>query len=43
MMFLLMNLMSKEQILLYNTISVLGYCMLPIVILSFIALFLQMR
>lgn len=42
--FLLLNLMSKERgILLYNTISVLGYCMIPIVILSFISVFLDMK
>ena len=36
--------MSKnKEILLYNTISVLGYCLIPIVILSFIAIFLNMR
>jgi hypothetical protein len=46
-----MNLMSKEVnnlstkdegIMLYNTISVLGYCMLPVVILSFVAVVLKM-
>ena len=43
-MFLILNLMSKERgILLYNTISVLGYCMIPVVILSFISVFLDMK
>ena len=43
-MFLILNLMSKERgILLYNTISILGYCMIPIVILSFISVFLDMK
>ena len=35
-LFLLLNLMSKNKsILLYNTISVLGYCLIPVVFLSF--------
>ena len=38
------NLMSKNNgILLYNTISVLGYFLIPIVLLSFIAVFLDMK
>jgi hypothetical protein len=42
--FLILNLMSKERgILLYNTISILGYCMIPVVILSFISVFLDMK
>ena len=44
LVFLLLNLMSKNDgILLYNTISVLGYCLIPIVLLSFIAVFLDMK
>ena len=45
LLFLLLNLMSKNNkgILLYNTISVLGYCLIPIVLLSFIAVFLEMK
>jgi hypothetical protein len=44
LLFLLLNLMSKNNgILLYNTISVLGYCLIPIVLLSFIAIFLDMK
>jgi hypothetical protein len=44
LVFLLLNLMSKNDgILLYNTISVLGYCLIPIVLLSFIAVFLNMK
>lgn len=44
LLFLLMNLMSKRSsILLYDTISVLGYCLIPVVILSFIAVFLVMK
>ena len=44
LLFLLLNLMSKNNgIILYNTISVLGYCLIPIVILSFIAVFLDMK
>ena len=44
LLFLLLNLMSKNNgILLYNTISVLGYCLIPIVLLSFIAVFLDMK
>ena len=44
LLFLLLNLMSVNNgILLYNTISVLGYCLIPIVILSFIAVFLDMK
>ena len=44
LLFLLLNLMSKNDgILLYNTISVLGYCVIPIVLLSFIAVFLDMK
>ena len=45
LLFLLLNLMSddKNSILLYNTISVLGYCLIPIVLLSFIAVFLDMK
>ena len=44
LVFLLLNLMSKnEGILLYNTISVLGYCLIPIVLLSFIAVFFDMK
>ena len=45
LLFLLLNLMSKgnNSILLYNTISVLGYCLIPIVLLSFIAVFLNMK
>ena len=45
LLFLLLNLMSDEKnsILLYNTISVLGYCLIPIVLLSFIAVFLDMK
>lgn len=40
----LMNLMSKkESILLYNTISVLGYCMLPIVFASFIGIIINLK
>lgn len=40
----LMNLMSKkESILLYNTISVLGYCMLPIVFASFIGIIISLK
>ena len=36
--------MSKNSgILLYNTISVLGYCLIPIVLLSFIAVFMDMK
>ena len=42
---LLLNLMSKDNnsILLYNTMSVLGYCLIPIVLLSFFAIFLDMK
>ena len=44
LVFLLLNLMSKNDgILLYNTISVLGYCLIPIVLLSFIAVFMDMK
>ena len=44
LIFMLLNLMSKDkEILLYNTISVLGYCLIPIVILGFIAIFLSMK
>ena len=44
LLFLLLNLMSVNNgILLYNTISVLGYCLIPIVILSFAAVFLDMK
>ena len=44
LLFLLMNLMSKKSaILLYDTISVLGYCLIPVVILSFIAVFITMK
>ena len=44
LLFLLLNLMSKNNgILLYNTISVLGYCLIPIVLLSFIAVFMDMK
>ena len=44
LLFLLLNLMSKNSgILLYNTISVLGYCLIPIVLLSFIAVFMDMK
>lgn len=40
----LMNLMSrKESILLYNTISVLGYCMIPVVIVSFFGIFISLK
>jgi hypothetical protein len=40
----LMNLMSKkESILLYNTISVLGYCMIPIVFASFIGILINLK
>ena len=37
--------MSNNQngIILYNTISVLGYCLIPIVLLSFIAVFMDMK
>jgi hypothetical protein len=45
LIFLLLNLMSKgnNSILLYNTMSVLGYCLIPIVLLSFFAVFLDMK
>ena len=45
LLFLLLNLMSNNQngIILYNTISVLGYCLIPIVLLSFIAVFMDMK
>ena len=44
LIFLLLNLMCKNNgILLYNTISVLGYCLIPIVLLSFIAVFFDMK
>ena len=45
LIFLLLNLMSKgnNSILLYNTMSVLGYCLIPIVLLSFFAIFLDMK
>lgn len=45
LIFLLLNLMSKgnNSILLYNTMSVLGYCLIPIVLLSFFAIFLNMK
>lgn len=44
LLFLLMNLMSKRSsILLYDTISVLGYCLIPVAILSFIAVFIVMK
>ena len=40
----LMNLISKkESILLYNTISVLGYCMIPVVATSFIGLIIELK
>ena len=43
-LFVLLNLMSKNNgIILYNTISVLGYCLIPIVLLSFLAVFLDMK
>jgi len=43
-LFLLLNLMSKNKsILLYNTISVLGYCLIPVVFLSFCSVFLTMK
>lgn len=44
LVFLLLNLMSKNNsILLYNTISVLGYCLIPIVFLSFLAIVYSMK
>jgi len=44
MIFMLINLMSKNgSILLYNTISVMGYCLIPIVILSYINVFLPLN
>jgi len=45
LIFLLLNLMSKgnNSILLYNTMSILGYCLIPIVLLSFFAIFLNMK
>ena len=44
LLFLLLNLMSiNNGIILYNTISVLGYCLIPIVLLSFLAVFLDMK
>ena len=44
LLFLLLNLMNKNNgIILYNTIGVLGYCLIPIVLLSFIAVFLDMK
>lgn len=44
LLFLLLNLMSKNNsILLYNTISVLGYCLIPIVFLSFLAIVFSMK
>lgn len=40
----IMNLMSKkESILLYNTISVLGYCMIPVVGASFIGVIINLK
>lgn len=40
----LMNLMSKNtSILFYNTISVLGYCLLPVVLASFIGLLVSLK
>lgn len=39
-----MNLMSKNtSILFYNTISVLGYCLLPVVLASFIGLLVSLK
>ena len=43
-LFLLLNLMSENKsILLYNTISVLGYCLIPVVFLSFISVFINLK
>lgn len=40
----LMNLMSKkESIMLYNTISVLGYCMIPVVITSYVGVLFTLK
>lgn len=36
-----MNLMSENGINLYNTVSVLGYCLLPMDILSLLSLVLN--
>lgn len=44
MLFLLMNLMnSGKSILLYDTISVLGYCLIPVTALSFLSIFITMK
>lgn len=45
MIFLVLNLMAKNNnsILLYDTISVLGYCLIPIVLLSFFSIFFNVR
>jgi hypothetical protein len=39
----IMNLLSQSKTIeLYNTMSILGYCLLPVVILAFLALFLNL-
>lgn len=41
---LILNLMSRtSSILLYDTISVLGYCLIPIVLLSFLGVVMSMK
>eukprot|EP01094_Clydonella_sp_ATCC50884_P029222 TRINITY_DN9074_c0_g1_i4.p2 TRINITY_DN9074_c0_g1~~TRINITY_DN9074_c0_g1_i4.p2 ORF type:complete len:104 (+),score=33.22 TRINITY_DN9074_c0_g1_i4:85-396(+) len=41
-MYVLLNLMSVHGIEMYNTVSVLGYCLLPMVLLAGMALVLPM-
>jgi len=41
-MYLLMNLMSDAGISILTTVSVLGYCLLPMVILAFLSLALPL-
>lgn len=42
-MYLLLNVMSDTGIDMYRTISILGYCLLPMVFLALMAVFISMQ
>ena len=42
-MYVLLNLMSHSSVSITCTVSVLGYCLLPMVLLSFLAVILSLQ
>ena len=42
-LYFLLNMMLQQRLSLYNVISILGYCLMPVLVVSFMNLFFNMK